>query len=304
MIDRRIPIIYILSNGRSGSTLLDLLLGSHPEIWTLGEVQLLPREVHQGRLCGCGLPIRECEFWGSIVPSFSLFEGDYPIMHFRNDGGKAIRWTLLRDVLRRQLTTTERRRAAAEYGGRNAQFLNLVWQAAEMHSEARILWLVDASKDLYRLFWLQQSGLFDLRVIHLVKDPRAFVYSMVRTDLPVASTRAVRFASRWFVENALFAFFCRDSSMDGKTFQIRYEDLASDPKSVLGALGKWLDLEFLEYLSEGFRAAENHAVSGNAMRWQDTDICLDDSWRKLLPRRHARLVWMLTRTMARRLGYR
>ena len=33
-------IIYIMGYGRSGSTLLDIILGNHPEIQSLGEVAL------------------------------------------------------------------------------------------------------------------------------------------------------------------------------------------------------------------------------------------------------------------------
>ena len=35
-------VIYILSNGRSGSTLLDLLLGAHPRLWTLARRTCCP----------------------------------------------------------------------------------------------------------------------------------------------------------------------------------------------------------------------------------------------------------------------
>ena len=38
----------------------------------------------------------------------------------------------------------------------------------------QVQWLVDASKSVYRLLWLRETGLFDVRVIHLVKDPRTF----------------------------------------------------------------------------------------------------------------------------------
>ena len=36
--------VFICSAGHSGSTLLDMLIGSHPECESLGEVVLLPME--------------------------------------------------------------------------------------------------------------------------------------------------------------------------------------------------------------------------------------------------------------------
>ena len=42
----------------------------------------------------------------------------------------------------------------------------------------QVQWLVDASKSVYRLLWLRETGLFDVRVIHLVKDPRVRALDM------------------------------------------------------------------------------------------------------------------------------
>jgi hypothetical protein len=64
----RLPLVYILSNGRSGTTLLDLLLGAHPRVWTVGEVQNLPWEMRYPRApCGCGNPVQESPFWAPIL---------------------------------------------------------------------------------------------------------------------------------------------------------------------------------------------------------------------------------------------
>ena len=41
-MQKKIKLIYIASNGRSGSTLLDMLIGKHKSCFTLGEFQVLP----------------------------------------------------------------------------------------------------------------------------------------------------------------------------------------------------------------------------------------------------------------------
>ncbi len=57
----KFKLIYIASNGRSGSTLLDLLLGTHSNIWILGEFQNLPWELIEPRqTCGCGTAVEHC----------------------------------------------------------------------------------------------------------------------------------------------------------------------------------------------------------------------------------------------------
>jgi hypothetical protein len=66
---------FILSDVRSGSTLLDQCLGAHSEIVTLGESHWLAAYVRQDRslydpvhdlVCACGMPVVECEFWRNI----------------------------------------------------------------------------------------------------------------------------------------------------------------------------------------------------------------------------------------------
>jgi hypothetical protein len=299
----KIPVIYILSSGRSGSTLLDMLLGLHPQIWTLGEAQLLPWEVRINKLpCGCGENIKDCAFWQPLITRIPLSDGDYPIDYFRerHTGGKALRWSQLPDILRR--TPSEAKlNGVHEYGALNAQYFREVWQSVEEQSGGSLSWLVDASKDVYRLFWMQQSGHFDLRIIHLVKDPRAFVYSMTKRNLPHARKKNIRFSGRWLVENALFAYFCQDPELSGKTWLLRYEDLANGPRISVDALIEWLELPKDSRLD--FRRQINHALAGNPMRWESTDIQLDQKWKHALPQSYADLTWAMTGHLARLFGY-
>lgn len=192
--------------------------------------------------------------------------------------------------------------AMRSYGQLNARYLRVVQTHAESLLGHPIAWTVDASKDPYRLFWLLESGNFDLRVIHLVKDPRAFVFSMVKTN-PANLSRVTRFAGRWVVENLHFRYLCRDPRLQGKTLLMRYEDLARDPRHELERVGDWLHLDFSPVSPHHFRAVENHAVSGNPMRWRGGNIVLDEKWREGLPPAASRLVWCVTQFPARVLGY-
>ena len=58
MKNKKIQLLYILGKGHSGSTLLDLLMGTHPQIWTLGEAQKFPIDLKKNNLCGCGKKIK------------------------------------------------------------------------------------------------------------------------------------------------------------------------------------------------------------------------------------------------------
>ena len=61
-------LAYILAASHSGSTLLAMLLGSHHETRTVGELKLSPRaigDIDQYR-CSCGEFIRKCPFWNDV----------------------------------------------------------------------------------------------------------------------------------------------------------------------------------------------------------------------------------------------
>ena len=63
-------IIYIAGLGHSGSTLLDMLLGSHSNIVGLGEItpflKRKDREIDDKSTCSCGKLGSECDFWSNI----------------------------------------------------------------------------------------------------------------------------------------------------------------------------------------------------------------------------------------------
>mgnify|MGYP001454067227 CR=1 FL=1 len=303
MTGSKIPLIYILGNGYSGSTLLDLLLGSHPNIWTLGEVQHLPEEISKNKLCGCNLPIQSCAFWQSVVSNVPFGDPDYPMDYFDKFpvGNRYLRW----DTFRKIFGTVDgnKKKAVDCYNRVNADWFNAIWHEAVKKRGGAIDWLVDSSKNSDRLFWLQQSNTFDLRVIHLIKAPSAFVYSMMKRNLPYTWSKVIRMTGIWVLENWIGKRICTSMMPREHTFILRYEELASRPEATMTRIGNWLGLDFPPEVVHGFRKYENHAVSGNQMRWQEAEISLDEKWRTMLPAAYQRAINIFTMPFRRMFGY-
>ena len=60
-------VVFIGGSGRSGSTLIERLLGRLPGVCNVGEVAFLwERGLQRGELCGCGLALLECPFWCEV----------------------------------------------------------------------------------------------------------------------------------------------------------------------------------------------------------------------------------------------
>ncbi|HEY7466153.1 MAG TPA: sulfotransferase, partial [Dehalococcoidia bacterium] len=63
-----IDVVFIAGAGRSGTTLLDRLLGSTPGAYSGGELDRVWGVLDQPeRLCSCGRHPRACDFWTAVL---------------------------------------------------------------------------------------------------------------------------------------------------------------------------------------------------------------------------------------------
>src|SRR5437868_14942502 len=84
MENQKLKLVYIASSGRSGSTVLELLLGAHSACWTLGEFHVLPWLLRTNvKPCGCGSAVAQCSFWRPVAEDCSAELLDGSIARFR-----------------------------------------------------------------------------------------------------------------------------------------------------------------------------------------------------------------------------
>jgi hypothetical protein len=304
-----IDLVYIASTGRAGSTLLELLLNSHSSIASCGELQVWPREITVGRgnPCGCGLPVVECPFWVELLARVDpLSQPEPPIHHFRRGwrGGLEYRAALIAQLC----AASEEPSSSAEriYAENNYLVLRAVADLWEERSGTRPRWLVDASKDPYRLWWLVRSGRFRIKTVHLVRDPRGYACStaeVVRTLRPGA-TRLRRVASQsagWALTRHLVREVLRRHTTPADSCEVSYESLARDPEANLRRICRSIGCDFESGMIERFRDAPVHAISGNVMRFERRGIELDKRWRRTLTRSEQALAWSVSHVPPRAL---
>ena len=152
-------VIFLGGLGRSGTTLLERLLGQLPEVAPLGEVvHLWERGVLADEPCGCGRPFTACPFWRDV--------GE------RAFGG----WTsMLAErvlALRHRVDRTRRlARIAHEDLPEYVRAYRRIYQAAAEAAQARTV--VDSSKHASLAYCLLEAG--PQRVIGLPSSGRATV---------------------------------------------------------------------------------------------------------------------------------
>ena len=63
----QLKVLYIAGLGRSGSTILQNVLGELESFFPGGEICSIGQRYVQKRLCGCKKPLAECDVWKRVL---------------------------------------------------------------------------------------------------------------------------------------------------------------------------------------------------------------------------------------------
>jgi hypothetical protein len=311
---QRVNVIYIASIGRSGTTLLDCILGSHPEMASVGELHIWPHEIREnGRLpTGSGEMIDSDPFWQEMCQRIDPLQQPNPgLDHFReaHDAGRTLRLERLPDFSSRPLSASSQH-LVDQYAENTEEVYRAFLDVYEKFEGSRPTWIVDSSKDPYRLCWLTRSQRFNLRVIHMVKHPNGFIYSVTKPHihaehfaLPDRVLWTVRQAGAWSVRNHLIRAVMETHLNTAHGMTLRYEDLARTPYSVVEDICGMVDCTYAPSLVDEFRDGGKYAMAGNPMRQRSGGIRLDEKWKRALPSSSRYITQMITSVNARQFGY-
>lgn len=309
-------IAYIVSSGRSGSTLLDMLLGSHTQCFSLGEIEHLPKNFALDTPCSCGATARSCEFWNEVAAYLAprthvdirLNPYDFPVGLYK--ASQVI------DPRHQTPAYLRKRRAILfikylEYRmGREPRWLS--WATREFRTgvantfqlyeavqtvSGRSL-LIDSSKDYRKGIALYIRQPEQVRIVLLTRDGRGVLASKMRSGFPrEASVRS------WVAFHRRTLPLLRRNVAEGDCFHLRYEDLATQPGDILRNLCQFLRIDYEPRMLE-FRDAGHHILNGNDMRMSTVGkISLDDRWRQQLSQEDLAVFERIAGRLNRQLGY-
>lgn len=321
-------LAYILAASHSGSTLLSMLLGSHPQIATIGEMKLSAGAM--GDLdryrCSCGEFIQKCGFWRRVKEGMAARGCEFDLAQAGTDYraiesryacrllASSYRGTFLEGLRDTALGLSSAwRRQLPEIHRRNAALASTVSEIAQ----AQVV--IDSSKIGARLKYLLRNPDLDVKVIRLLRDGRAVALTYVdpanfadakdphRRAGGMGGDRAqerlamVQAAYEWrrCTEEAEHVLRGLDRS---RWIEVRYEDYCRDPGAVLGRLHEFVGVEPGQQVRE-FRSVAQHVV-GNGMRLDTTsEIRLDERWRQVLTAEQLATFDKVAGTANRRYGY-
>lgn len=266
--------LYIMSRPHSGSTILDILLGSSDSVASCGEIIMGMERGMETWTCSCGEILADCPVWKTVRQRIVEDPGtdwDELVEASVRQGHKT---HLPSTFLASPSGTGERDRFHQRLRDGTMKL------AGAIRSVTGRKVVLDSSK-------LPSRGLFalkflpDARLIHIIRDPRNVLAShywrfhIGDTYLaqrrpwrgPLAPLAFVEAALMWFFGNLLFEIIGR---IDPKrVVHIRYEDLRDDPASVIRRLSRELGLDFedvIERIDRGETFDTGHMMGGNPVR--------------------------------------
>lgn len=298
-------VIYIAGKGRSGSTLLDAILGQVPGVASTGELwHLWTWGLQRGYPCGCGQAIPRCGHWQKVLDD--AFPGDVDAAAIARLQDRVMTWPMVPRLL------------ATHEAERWRDLRRLIEVQRRLYSSladvAGAQVVVDSSK------FPAHPGLLSLIpgiqpfLVHLVRDARAVTYSYRRHKASPDRGRdhlpqfgPVHSATSWMARN-LTLEVVKATHPTVPSLRVRYEDLVGYGRSTTRRILRHVGLEAAEPPFEDertLRLAPSHTVGGNPDRFRTGSVALrlDDEWRTAIGPLDRAVTTLLTWPLLHRYGY-
>lgn len=261
-----VDVVFIAGSGRSGSTLLDRVLGTLPGVSSHNELLSIPnRGLGENQRCSCGMPFRECGFWSRVIEVAGITDDMVPGF---------VEGRLVVDRLRtfpKIFLGLAGRGFARRLAHYRMQLARLYGAISAVTGQSVI---VDSTKiPTHALILLGIPGI-RVHVLHLVRDARDVAPAWKRRKFDPGTGRPMRYMSPWFasvswlLENLFSGLLRRRAPYH----RVRYEDLIDRPQETLDGIcralaplrGRRVKIDHNNAVDLG----TIHAISGNPDRFE------------------------------------
>jgi hypothetical protein len=290
--------IYILSQRYSGSTLLSFLLGTHPEISTIGERRKFYNKVirfddFKAKKCSCGQHFTKCDYLNdiktSVLKRISKKELSTNATFFQHLNNKKL--NQVARIAFQFYRTNQIPMSLWPFAKKTKSmcFFNRVLVEEILKKDGTTAFL-DSSKVIDQTLYLSLIPDFDFYVVWLTRDPRAQVNSALKYN-------------KWTTEKAVLEWK-REMDLNKKILDkldlnyttLRYEALCANPDKELTRLFDFVDLDASQY-SLDFRKPEQHIIGNGGMRLgKDTKIVERKDWKNSLTAEQIGTIESLTKS--------
>lgn len=287
-------IIYIMGNSRSGSTFLDLLLGSHPDALSIGELFKLAKSGWQNNeLCSCGSHLQQCSFWSTVSERWKELSGldESQYMALKDQFYRS--WYLLKP------SEFSKKKDFQTFIKAKQSFYQAIFEISGKNI------IVDSSKNPIDAYFATLVPDTEVTLLHLVRDSRGVVWSMSKSfeqnlkkgvQHEIKATPIGQTIKSWLVSNLSCSYLGQVYPKD--YIRLLYKDLMTKPQQVLDALSTKTGIDFttcLADLEQGIEPGQRHVLAGNRLR-MDSKVSLspDFAWKEGLAGQQKAVISLLT----------
>ncbi len=277
-------LFYIMGGGRSGSTVLAMALGTHPDIESVGEIKSWAR--HEGKPRDLNASPIKKKFWNKVFDAYVENTGGNP--DFKSLEKLC---DLFDDNKKGFLNTIKLRKSSKykEYRVHCHALLNSIYRASGKKC------ILDSSKSLPRAYNLLKNYHSGVKVIHLIRDPRGVMYSSLKQNVEQKAKGPLKSLFDYIVLNVGSSIL--SLMFKKKVLKIRYEDFVLNPHKIFLEILIFLDLEPGKFLlHDPFKCGVDagNLIDGNRVRKDGVvKIVEDNKWKSSLPLRYKFLAMML-----------
>ena len=302
-------VLYIAGYGRSGSTILDMLLGSSSSFMGAGELTNVFDLYYSNASCSCGLSYPDCPFWATVMGELHSRIPQFDAQHMSRIT------TIVESGLVMMRVPSDRRTILKHYGW---IWKNMFHSISKISSASVI---VDSSKNsrltVNRPLALMTRCGLEICAIHLVRDPRAILWSLLEgsnRNLENGLSKGnkarkvgavYRGMFNWCLSNLSVHFFQIWRNIP--VIRLRYEDLILNPVAELERIEKAFGMDLTrskEIVQKNQSIPAGHGVAGNRLRRAGPQpLQLNEDWKNHLPT-YARLLAISSLPLASAYGYR
>jgi len=304
LTENPVRVLYIMGTARSGSTILDTVLGNHKNVESVGELINLPINGWcNNEYCACGSRANNCPYWSGVQDKWMRSTGLSDFHEYINlHNTMAQLWQRFRVFRTPDRSSVEFKKYA---------YLTMsLYKEIQAASGKEII--VDSSKNPLRAYLLSLIPGIDLRVVHLVRDARGVAWSKkkaykknekdgVQKDLK--SNYIWYTAINWDRINLRCEWVRK--KLDPKfSIKISYEEFVKEPRNTLNRIGELIDVDYSDVatnIEENRTMTVGHTVAGNKLRMSSNiQLKLDEEWKHGLSKLEQFLVWLITSGLLKR----
>jgi len=250
-------IIYILGTGRSGTTLLEILLGNAGNIFNTGELNRYPKRK--------GIPPQH----SPVSPTYLFWDkiGD----ELNVDGGELEELEKLHLRFEYHSGLLKRLMGIHQNGFKRYQsFLCKLYQTIFNEIDEDII--TDSSKYPGRALSISESLNYDIYYIYIKRNPVNVVRSFAKKNIEQPPKKWLPANAYYFSVNTLCKIALNKLKNEHRVVEVTYEDLINYPEKLLRQLENSLQLDFSQAIDT---LRDNHPLiigklfDGNRIRLKE-----------------------------------